>query len=282
MTCIAILTDSTAYIPADLVNLYNIRVIPLKIHWNGKTYLDGIDLTPTEFYARQDNSPETPLTSQPSIQDFIQVFDCLSQQYDGIVAPLISSGISGTVASARAAAAQFTGIPVEVIDSRTTSGALGLVVLAAARAANAGKNLMEVSEITKTAVKNQNLYFAVDTLKYLHRGGRIGGASRYLGTALSIKPILYFNEHGQIDALERVRTRRKALDRLVELAVIKANGNSTHIGLIHANAPDDASFISSKLSEFLHCEEIHTFELSPVIGAHIGPGTIGVAVYNEK
>ena len=130
----------------------------------------------------------------------------MAQHYDGIVAPLISSGISGTVTSAQAAAGQFKGAPVEIIDTYTTSGALGLIVLAAARAAEEGKSLEDVSEIAKTVVNNQSAFFAVDTLKYLHRGGRIGGASRYFGTALSIKPILYFNDQGKIDALERVRT----------------------------------------------------------------------------
>ncbi len=282
MSRVAILTDSTAYLPSDLTNLYNIKVIPLKIHWNGETFRDGIDLTPAEFYTRLESQSETPTTSQPSIQAFTEEFERLAERCDGIIVPLISSGISGTVDSARTAAAQFTKVPVEIIDSHSTTAGLALVVLAAARAAEAGQSLAEVTKITQTAVNNLSLFFVVDTLKYLHRGGRIGGASRYLGSALNIKPILYFNDQGKLDALERVRTRGKALDRLVELVMEKVNGNAPHIGIIHANTCERAELVKEKLTERIHCEEIHTLELSPAIGVHVGPGTLGVAVYNEK
>lgn len=281
MPHVAIITDSTASLTPEMVERYNIQVVPLKVHWKGETYLDGIDLTPQEFYTRLENETELPTTSQPSIQDFIQIFESLAQNHDGIVAPLISSGISGTVSSAQTAAAQFTRVPVKVIDTRSTSSGLSLVVLAAARAAEAGKSLAEVKEIAQSVVKNLNTLFVVDTLKFLHLGGRIGGASRYLGSALNIKPILYFNDQGKIDALERVRTSHKALDRLVELVKEKSNGNSAHIGLIHANATERVELVKDKLNACIQCEEIITLELSPVIGVHVGPGAIGVAIYSE-
>lgn len=279
MPRIAILTDSTAYLPYETINRYHIEVVPLKVNWKGETYQDGIDLTPQEFYTRLENETELPTTSQPSIQDFIQVFERLAQDHDAIIAPLISSGISGTVASAQAAAAQFNRIPVEVIDSHTTSAGLALIVLVAARAAAGGKNAAQIKEAALAAIKNFNTFFMVDTLKYLHLGGRIGGASRYLGSALNIKPILYFNDAGKIDALERVRTRRKALDRLAELVIAKANGRPVHLGLIHANAFENARYVGKALEASLKCEEVITLELSPVIGSHVGPGAIGVAMY---
>ncbi|MEN6394047.1 MAG: DegV family protein [Anaerolineaceae bacterium] len=281
MPRIALLTDSTAYLSQEMITQYDIQVAHLKLYWKGETYLDGVDLTPDTFYGRLEHETELPTTSQPSILDFVQMYDRLAQDHDAIIVPLISSGISGTVASAQAAAEQFTQIPVEVVDTHTTSTGLALVVLAAARAAEAGKSFEEVREIVWTIVHNIKTFFVVDTLKYLHLGGRIGGASRYLGSALNIKPILYFDDEGKIDALERVRTRHKALDRLVELAKETANGKPAHIGLIHASAPDRIELVDKKVRDNIDCVEVVTLSLSPVIGTHVGPGAIGVAVYTE-
>lgn len=281
MSKLAIVTDSTAYLPTKWIEQYNLRVIPLKVHWGDKTFLDGVDITPIEFYARLSRSTSLPTTSQPSIQDFVQLFESLADQADGIVAPLISSGISGTVASAQAAAQEFSRLPVEIVDTKVTSARLALVVLAAARAAAQGKSLQEVRQAADDVVQRLHVFFAVDTLEYLHRGGRIGGASRYLGTALSIKPILFFNSEGKIDALERVRTKDKALQRLIALAEEKADGRPLHLGVIHANAPQVAQEFRDLITHRLHCKEVFTLELSPVIGTHVGPGTIGVAFYAE-
>ncbi len=281
MTKIAILTDSTANLPVEWVEKNNVRVIPLKIHWGNDTFLDGVDLTPNEFYTRLSHSKTLPTTSQPSIQDFLQAFESLANQADGIVVPLISSGISGTVASAQAAARQFSRVPVEIVDTRVTSAGQGLVVMAAARAAAQGKSLQEVRQAADEVVQRMHLFFAVDTLEYLHRGGRIGGASRYLGTVLNIKPILYFDLAGKLDALERARTKGKALQRLTALAEEKANGHPLHLSVIHANAPEIAQEFREQITHRLHCEDVFTMELSPVIGIHVGPGTIGVALYAE-
>lgn len=281
MSRIAILTDSSAYLPPDMLERHDIHVIPLKLHWGKETLVDGVDITPVEFYTRLAASSALPSTSQPSMHDFLQVFDGLASRYEGILVPLISSGISGTVASALAASAEFTKAPVEVVDTHSTTAGLALVVLAAARAVEQGRSLPEVAQIARDVAKKLHLFFAVDTLKYLHKGGRIGGASRYLGSAFSIKPILFFDREGKIDALERVRTRRKSLMRLAELAEEKAGSKPVHVGVLHANAPEVAAEFQSLLAERLKCDHIYTFELSPVIGAHVGPGTIGLAMYVE-
>ncbi len=282
MTKIAILTDSTANLPKEWEEQYNVRVLPLKIQWGNETFLDGIDLTPNEFYTRLTHGKSLPTTSQPSIQDFLQAFESLADQADGIVVPLISSGISGTVASARAAARQFTRVPVEIIDTHITSMGQVLILLAAARAAEQGKSLQEVRCAADAVVKSLHVFFAVDTLEYLHRGGRINGASRYLGTALAIKPILFFNSEGKIDALERVRTKSKSWQRLIELAEEQANGRPVHVGIVHANAPGAAQKFRDEVEQRLNCKEIFTVEFSPVIGVHVGPGTIGIALYAEN
>ncbi|MEN4012474.1 MAG: DegV family protein [Bellilinea sp.] len=283
MARIAILTDSTANLPAEWVEQYNIRVLPLKIHWDSRTYLDGIDLTPTEFYTRLTHSKFLPTTSQPSIQDFLKAFESLADGgANGIVVPLISSGISGTVDSAKTAARQFTRVPVEIIDTRITSMGQVIIILSAARAAEQGKSLLEVKRAAEEVVNGLHVFFAVDTLEYLHRGGRINGASRYLGAALDIKPILFFNSEGKIDALERVRTKRKALKRLIDLAEQQAKDRPVHVGIVHANVPQAAQEFRNEVEQRLNCKEIFTVEFSPVIGVHVGPGTIGIALYAEN
>ncbi|MEW5868580.1 MAG: DegV family protein [Chloroflexota bacterium] len=279
MPHIAIITDSTAYLPPDLVKRYSIKVIPLKIHWGEETLLDGVDITPAAFYDRLEARDDIPTTSQPSTNDFLQAFDELATGCDGIVALLVSSGISGTVASAQAAAAQFTKAPVEVVDSFSTTGGLALAVLAAAGAVEQGRSLGEVAQIARDVAQKLHVFFVVDTLKYLQKGGRIGGASRYLGTMLGIKPILFMNQEGKIDALERVRTKQKALARLSELAEEKAGKQPVNASIFHSNAAKEAATFQARLAKRIQCEEIHTFELSPVIGVHVGPGTIGVALY---
>jgi DegV family protein with EDD domain len=278
----AILTDSTANLPMEWVEQYNVRVIPLKIHWESETYLDGIDLTPEEFYMRLSNSKSLPTTSQPSIQDFLMAFNSLADEgATGIAVPLISSGISGSVDSARLAARMFTRVPVEIIDTRITSMGQVMIILASARAAEQDVSLQEVRQAAEEVIKRLHVFFTVDTLEYLHRGGRINGASRYLGTALAIKPILFFNSEGKIDALERVRTKSKSWQRLIELAEEQANGRPVHVGIVHTNAPGAAQKFRDEVEQRLNCKEIFTVEFSPVIGVHVGPGTIGIALYAE-
>jgi DegV family protein with EDD domain len=283
MNNIAIVTDSTANIPAEWVEQYAIRIVPLKIHWGSETYLDGIDLTPEEFYRRLSSNKQLPTTSQPSIQDFLKVFESLADEgATGIVVPLISSGISGTVDSAQAAVRLFTRVPVEIIDTQITSMGQVMIILAAARAAEQGASLQEVRQAADEVVNRLKVFFAVDTVEYLHRGGRINGASRYFGTALDIKPILFFNSEGKIDALERVRTKKKALQRLIALAEQQADGRPVHVGIVHANVPQAAQEFRDEVEKHLKCKEIFTVEFSPVIGVHVGPGTIGIALYAEN
>ena len=279
MSDIAILTDSTAYLSKDFVKSHNIHVIPLKIHWEGINYEDNVDITPQEFYKELGKSETVPTTSQPPVDEFLKVYEKLANTYDGIVVPLISSGISGTFSSAQTAASMFSTVPVEVIDTRTTSAGLALIVIALAQEIREGGNLGALKQKAEELVKQTEIFFAVDTLEYLHKGGRIGGASRYFGTALSIKPILYLNEEGKIGALERVRTKRKAVTRLIELAVERAAGEPAHIGILHADALSEAKEMQTKISGQIECLQIEVYELSPVIGTHVGPGTLGVAIH---
>ena len=279
MTKIAILTDSSSYLPKAYIEDKNIRVIPLKIHWDENTYMDGVDLSPVEFYERLEKSLTLPTTSQPSTGEFLQIFRELAPHYDGIVIPLISSGLSGTVDSAKIAASMFSEIPVEIIDSRSTTAGLALIVTAIAQAVSDSRSLNETKSLAEDIVNRLDMFFVVDTLKYLHKGGRIGGASRYFGTALSIKPILFINDQGKIDALEKVRTKRKSTERLIQLAVEKADGKPVVVGVLHANALKEAKNLQEQLLQQLDCTHIEIYDLSPAIGVHVGPGTIGLAIY---
>lgn len=282
MSRIAILTDSGAFLTPEIVASHDVSVIPLKINWNGESYLDGVEITPTAFYERLARDPGVPTTSQITTAEFLEMYNRLAQDHDGILAALISAGISGTIDSAVAAAAQFTKVPVAIVDTHSAASGQALIVLAAIRAAEAGKSLAEVAQITEAVALDLRVYFVVDTLKYLHRGGRINTASRFLGSALNIKPVLYMDAGGKIEALERVRTHRKALERLVELAVEKAGRDPAYVGILHANDREAAEFLQDVLKSSIDCKEIHIFELSPVIGSHVGPGTVGVAVHRAR
>ena len=279
MAKIAIITDSTAYLKKDYVKKHNIRVIPLNLHWDGENFKDGIDISPDEFYDRLKASSTLPTTSQPTYGDFQVIFKEYASDYDGIVVALMSSGISGTVDSALIAQKTFKDIPVEVIDTKTTAGGQALIVKAIAAAVESGKSVGETAALARAIVAQICTYFVVDTLKYLHKGGRIGGASRYFGTALNIKPILYLNEEGEIDALEKVRTKKKAVNRLLELAVEKGAGKKCYVGIYHAQALKEAEAMRDEIQQLLDCYEVGIYKISPVIGTHVGPGALGISVH---
>jgi len=279
MTKTAIMTDSTAYLDDAFIKKHKIEVIPLNLHWDGDTLKDNVDITSDAFYTRLSSSSTIPTTSQPSAGEFLEYFGRLAKDYDNVIVALISSGISGTVNSALLAQKEAKGINVEVVDTKTAAAGLALVVKAISAAISAGKSVKDAVALAHEVVGTMGTYFVVDTLKYLHMGGRIGGASRFFGSALEIKPILYLNDEGKIDSLEKVRTKKKAHQKLVELVSEKAGGKKCTIGVMHAQSEDDANKIAGQLQDQLDVAEIGVYDLSPVIGAHVGPGTIGVSVH---
>ncbi|MCK4724832.1 MAG: DegV family protein, partial [Anaerolineales bacterium] len=240
MSKIALVTDSTAYLPPEFVEQYNIHVLPLNLHWGEETLQDGIDISADEFYKRLAQSPTLPTTSQVSVHQFSELFKQLSADHEGILCIVISSGISGTYDSAEGALQEFDTVPVKLIDTRTTACGQALAVMAAVRALEDGMGLEETGALVEGICQKMSTNFVVDTLEYLHKGGRIGGASRYLGTALNIKPILELNDEGKIEALERVRTKKKALERLISLAEEQVGDGSASVGVMHASSPQAA------------------------------------------
>lgn len=277
MSKIAVVTDSTATIPHELVKQYQITVAPQVLIWGGETYADGVDIQPSEFYTRLSTAKVMPSTSQVTPAVFQRIFTDLTGQGYQVMAILISNLLSGTIASALQARENLPQGTVIILDSQATAMALGFQVLAVARAAADGASLSECKEIADRARERTGVIFAVDTLEFLHRGGRIGGASRFLGTALNIKPILEL-QHGRVEALERVRTRKKSLDRLIELVEERAKGRRPlRLAALHANALESAKALLEDASQRLSPQETLITDVSPVLGANVGPGTVGIA-----
>ncbi|MEA3326734.1 MAG: DegV family protein [Chloroflexota bacterium] len=278
MSKIAIVTDSTAYLSEDLVAAYNITVLPLVVIWGEEILRDNIDIGPDEFYQRLSTAKTMPSTSQATIQAFADAYKQLDAQGYEILTIVISSALSGTLDSAIQAKKMVPDAKITLFDSQQTSLPLAYMVLSAARSAKHGAPMERCLEIVNTIREHTKLFFAVDSLEFLHRGGRIGGASRFLGTALNLKPILELVE-GKIEAVERVRTRRRAHDRLIEILKTNVNGYEkvNMIGVISAAAAESAAYLLNTINKDFTPDEILLSNLSPVIGTHTGPGTVGVA-----
>jgi DegV family protein with EDD domain len=207
MAKIALVTDSTGYIPQDLVDKYHITVVPQVLIWGQEMFEDGVSIMPTEFYARLKKAAVMPTSSQATVAKFQQIFQDLLNQDTQVLALLISSKLSGTINSAVQARESMPGAPIHIVDTNSTAMAMGFQVLAVARAIEQGASLQECIALAEKSTQHTGVVFAVDTLEFLHRGGRIGSGSRFLGTALNIKPILELRD-GKVEALERVRAQK--------------------------------------------------------------------------
>jgi DegV family protein with EDD domain len=280
MPPVAVVTDSTAYLTPELLQNLPISVLPLQIIWDGKVYWDNVDIHNDDFYPRLQVAKTLPTTSQVTPAQFEETYARLLDQGCDVLSLHISSKLSGTLDSAQQAKNTFPGAHIELADSLSTSLAQGWQVLAVARAAADGANLEDCKEIAKQARVNSGLLFVLDTLEFLHKGGRIGGASAFLGMTFNIKPILEIRE-GKIEAMEKVRTQSKALRRMIELVENQMNHRTPfHIGVLNANAPEAGmALLEDTLDYFGKSNVVETAitGVSPVIGVHAGPGALGIA-----
>jgi len=280
---IAVVTDSTADLPAPLREELGIATIPLSVLWGNETLKDGVDIDAETFYRRLKVDKELPKTSQPSAGEFVDFFRRVAgeQNADTVVGFFISGALSGTISSAEIARGLFADLRIEVIDSLSTSMGLGFQVLAAARAARQGASVEEVIEAAQRVRYRQQVLFVVDTLEFLHRGGRIGGAQRLMGTALQLKPLLEL-EGGKIEAVEKVRTKRKAVERLLSIA-LERKGNAPVEGaaVIHADNAEEAWLLQEQAQKLLGIDQVYVSILSPVLGTHTGPGTVGLIFHTR-
>lgn len=277
MAPVIIVTDSSAYLPPELVASHPIRVIPLILNWEKHTYRDGVDIQAAEFYTRLSQSSSQLSTSQISAGEFEKTFnDLLAAGYDVLVLP-ISSGISSTYQTAAGVAKNFPAERLAVLDTKLVSMALSFQVLAAARAAAAGASLAECKQVAQQAYEHIGVYFTVDTLKYLAAGGRINSAKRLLGAALNIKPILEIRD-GKIELVTSVISRRKAIESMLRLVEKGIDGRSpVRISVFHALARESAEDLLETARGRFSPVECILSEVSPVVGSHTGPGTLSIA-----
>ncbi|NPV57308.1 MAG: DegV family protein [Anaerolineae bacterium] len=280
MAKVAVVTDTTACIPEEMMRGLPIIEIPLNVIFGEETLLDRKDISPENFYTRLEGSKVSPTTSQPSPAAFVDLYDQLLRDGHDILTLTISSKLSGTSDSAIQAEKTLGDQPIELIDSLSTSMAMGYSALLAARAASQGGTLQDCKIIAEKAIAHSGILLVVDTLEYLHRGGRIGGAAAFLGTALNLKPVLEVVD-GRIEPVERVRTKSKAMDRLVELFMERVgNQRPIRVAVLHANAANEAEMVMKKLRTLFPVNDISeaiVSSVSPVIGTHTGPGTVGIA-----
>jgi DegV family protein with EDD domain len=279
MSKIAVVTDSTTYMPPDLVKKHNISVAPQVLIWGDQTYKDGVDIESSEFFTRLKTAKVMPSTSQVAVVSFQEVFQDLIEKGFEVLALLVSSKLSGTVQSAMQAKELMgaAGEKVNVVDSQSVAMALGFQVLAVARALEDGASLQDAMALAEKSYQYTGVSFAVDTLEFLHRGGRIGGAQRFLGTMLNMKPILAIQD-GRVEGIDRIRTKNKAHERVLELTVEKVAGRTpVRLATLHANAAEDARALLARAEEALRPVESVFTEVSPTVGTHTGPGTVGLA-----
>jgi DegV family protein with EDD domain len=279
MSKVAIVTDSTAYIPDELLKKYFISVVPQIVIWGDETYQDGVDMQPDQFYRKLSTSKTMPTTSQVAIVTVKAAFEKLLEAGYDVLGIFISTKLSGTMQSALHAQEMLSkaASKIVVLDSNSTAMAMGFHVLAAARAAQGGASLSECQKLAEEAQKHTGVYFVVDTLEFLRRGGRIGGATAMLGSALNLKPLLELRD-GRIESVEKVRTKGKAISRMIELVVEQVAGRTpVRLATLHANAEDEARSALEAAATQLNPVEQVLAAVSPAIGTHAGPGTVGLA-----
>ncbi len=273
---VAIVTDSTADLPPQLAASRSITVVPLTLNFDGKALLDGVDIRPDEFYRRLPSVATHPTTSQPSAGRFAEAYSALLADHDAVVSIHISEKLSGTFESARQGAAMTDAERVRVVDSENVSMSLGLLALTASSLAASGADAETIEAKMLDMRQLVQTYFSVATLEFLRRGGRIGRASAFLGSVLQVKPVLCIRD-GLVTPLERVRTFDRALNRIIELAREVDRGHGVCVIVGHGDAEADAERIGRELEPI--AETLMIQPLGPVVGAHAGPGVVGVGCY---
>lgn len=276
---IRIITDSTCEAPPEVLRHPAVTVVPLSVVFGQEALRDGIEITRDQFWARLPSANPLPTTSQAAPSDFLSLFESFTDAGDEVIAILISGKLSGTLSSAVVAYESHPGWPVEVIDSKSVSIGLGLLVQEAVRLIDAGASRPEIAARLLALREQVRLVFVLETLEYLQRGGRIGKAQAFVGTLLKFKPLLGIVD-GEVVPLARVRSRAKALETAQDLLMqqVSARGADVRMALTNALAPEEAWALGARLSKAFETADFYVCDLGPVLGVHVGPETIGVAV----
>lgn len=281
MTRVAVVVDSTASLPPELVAEHGILVVPMRLTFGDETFRDGVDIQPAEFYRRLALGRLLPKTASPPPGEFLDAFRRAAERgAGGVLCLTLARELSSTHQAASLAAEQaqeaIRGLQIRVIDSRTAGGAEGLVALEAARSARQDLPLGDVVATAERAIRDVQFIGALDTLHYIWKGGRIPRAALWATSLLRIKPILEIR-HGQVPLVEKPRTRKRAFQRLIAIVVERAQGRQLRLMVLHGDAPQEAQALAAELKRKLHCKEMLVSTFTPVIGAHTGPGLLGVA-----
>lgn len=275
MPTVAVVTDSTACLTDDQRETSGVMVVPIHVLVDGRTYLDGVDITSEEVAAALSRLASVS-TSKPSPHQFLDTYSAAAEAgADAILSVHLSSALSGTYDAARLAARDAP-VPVEVVDSRSIAMGLGFAAVNAARAVATGADLAQAATVARDSAEHSQVLFYVDTLEFLRRGGRIGKASAWLGSALRVKPLLHVVD-GEVAPLEKARTANRALGRLAELAVTAADERAVQMAVQHLQAPQRAQEMADRLSAQLHTDVV-VCEVGAVMGVHVGPGLVAVTV----
>lgn len=272
----AIVTDSTANIPAGLIEKHGIKIVPLNIHIKDKVFREGLDISSQDYYQLLRREPVFPKTSQPSAGDFLNIFHSHPDECD-ILVITISSHLSGTLQSAGTAAAMAKdSLRLTLVDSESTSIGQGFLIARACEMLEKSIPLGEIVSELERIKRNNRLFFIVDNLEYLARGGRISQISKYIGTILQMKPILHLNE-GKIELFDKVRTSSRAISRIMG-EMKKDLDRIQQLAIIHVSAPTEALQLKLQVQE-IYQHDVEVYEATPVIGTHVGPGTVGLAYH---
>ena len=277
---VKIVTDSLSDIIGDTAQELGITVVPLTVSFGQKSFLDRVTITTDEFYHRLVNDPTWPTTTQPPPGDFYDVYNKLAEETDEILVITLSTKLSGTYESALNAKSLLKkGCRIEVIDSSMVAMGLGLIVIAVAKAAQAGANLNEVTDLARRSIPRSHLVAYFDTLKYLAKGGRIGKAQGLLGAMLSVKPILTIKD-GEMSPLTRLRSKAAGVDYLCNF--VAGFPHIEALAVEHATTPDDADRLLERLGSLFPAERIYRSTISPVVGTYAGPGAMAVSVLDAE
>jgi len=273
---VKIVTDSSADLPAELAEEMGISIIPLYVRFGEEVYRDRVTITEDEFYRRLENDPVHPTTVQPGPQDFLELYQKLAPGADGILSLHISSKLSGTCNSALMARDMLKEeCPIEVVDSKALTGGLALMAIAAAQKAKAGESLDKLVKEVKKSIPKVHLLALFDTLKYLLLGGRIGKAKALLGSILNVKPLISLKD-GEVVPAGQVRTRAKGIDKLFDF--VKDTAKVQDLAVVHSTTPDEAKDLAERLGSIFDRDKIMITRLGPVLGVHIGPRVLIVAL----
>lgn len=283
MAQVKIVTDSAQDFEPEFLEAMGITVVPLNVHFGDESYKDWYQLRGKEFYEKLAGSDHIARTSQPSPWEFQQAFDELSKDGSAVVAIVLASALSGTYQSAVFAKEALPDRRIEVIDSKCASSLYGMIAILAQEMASEGKQVEEIVSAVNGMVDNAITVFSVDTLDYLARNGRIGKAQYFLGTLLNMKPVLALDKEGYVTSVERIRGKDKVIPRLVEIVKERAGeGEKVHLCISHANSKTESEKLKRFVQENLDVERLFETEIGSVIGAHAGPGTLGLFAIRSK